>query len=114
VELLYTMYCDLLNLDLPENREQQYGSAKWIHLRRDLQSALYYWRQGELTLGDWMRSWRGPKAFALFSLRDPGPFLSDGWRVARTILSTTERDRRRWTIETHQKDADPAISSRAN
>jgi D-aspartate ligase len=99
VELLYTMYCDLLGLPLPQAREQRYGTAKWVHLRRDLQSALYYWRRGELTLRDWARSWRGPKAFALFSLRDPRPFLSDGWRVARALLSRAERDRRRWSID---------------
>jgi predicted ATP-grasp superfamily ATP-dependent carboligase len=103
VELLYTMYCDLLGLELPEQREQQYGDAKWVHLRRDLQSALYYWRKGELTLGEWARSWSGPKAYADFSLRDPGPFLSDGWRVARTLLSAKERNRRKWTIETDQQ-----------
>lgn len=99
VELLYTMYCDVLGFELPEQREQRYGQAKWVHLRRDLQSALYYWRRGELTLGDWIASWRGPKAYALFSLRDPAPFLADGWRVARTLLSSKERNRRRWTIE---------------
>ena len=104
VELLFTMYCDLLGRPLPEDRVQRYGTAKWIHLRRDFQSALYYWRRRELTLREWARSWRGPKAFALYSLRDPGPFLSDSWRVARTLLSRAERDRRRWTIETDERD----------
>ena len=41
VELLYTMYCDLLGLPLPKEREQRYGTAKWVHLRRELQAAAY-------------------------------------------------------------------------
>jgi D-aspartate ligase len=92
VELLHTMYCDLLGLPLPDNRQQRYGSAKWMHERRDLQSAFYYWRAGELTLRDWARSWcGGSKALALFSIRDPGPFVSDSWRAARKLLSARSR-----------------------
>jgi D-aspartate ligase len=100
VELLLTMYCDLLDLPLPDNREQQYVGAKWVHLRRDFQSALHGWRQGELTIAEWWRSWRGRKAYALFSLRDPRPFMADVLRVMRTVLSQEERRRRDRTIVT--------------
>lgn len=99
VELLYTMYCDVLGLPLPSDREQKYVGAKWVHLRRDFQSALYYWRRGELRPSEWARSWGGKKAFALFSWRDPLPFLSDIVRVIRTVLSATERRRRRRKME---------------
>ena len=81
VELLYTMYCDVLDLPLPENRTQTYGGAKWIDLRHDLQSAFSYWRRGELGLLDWWRSIRGRKAHAVLSWRDPAPFLSDLKRI---------------------------------
>ncbi len=94
VELLYTMYCDALGEPLPEEREQRYGDAKWIYLRRDLQSALYHWRRGELTLGDWLRSLRGPKVDALFSWSDPGPFIGDLTRSARLYLNREERRKR--------------------
>jgi predicted ATP-grasp superfamily ATP-dependent carboligase len=114
VELLYTMYCDLLGLPLPADREQRYVGAKWIHERRDLQSALYYWRKGDLTLGGWLASWRGRKAHALFSLTDPGPFLSDSWRVARALLSRAERQRRRVTIGTDHTEADTVATTRAS
>lgn len=77
VELLYTQYCDLLGWPLPANRQQRYQGVKWIYWRRDLQSALYYWRRGELTLGEWLRSWRGRKGHAVFSWRDPAPFWHD-------------------------------------
>ncbi len=95
VELLFTMYCDALGRPLPQNRQQTYGGVKWIHLRHDFQSALYYRRRKELTVRQWWHSWQGKKAYALFSLSDPGPFLSDLWRVFRLAISP--RRRRQWT-----------------
>jgi predicted ATP-grasp superfamily ATP-dependent carboligase len=80
VELLYTMYCDVLGLPLPENRVQKYEGVKWISLRRDAQSAFYYWRRGELTLADWWKSWQGRKGYAVWSRTDPAPFWADLWR----------------------------------
>jgi D-aspartate ligase len=84
VELLYTLYCDLLGQPLPANREQKYRGAKWIHLRRDLQSSLYHWWRGELSVSEWLRSLRGLKTDALFAWRDPVPFWAD---LARVILN---------------------------
>ncbi len=94
VELLYTMYCDAVGLPIPENREQKYQGVKWIDLRHDFQSAFHYWRHGELSLKEWWRSWRGPKAHALFSWRDPLPFLWDLQRVLRMFLTPSERAKR--------------------
>ena len=81
VALLYTAYCDLVGLPLPENRTQKYQGTKWISLRRDFQSALFYWRRGDITFGEWMQSWRGKKAFAIFSLTDPVPFFADFLKI---------------------------------
>ena len=94
VELIYTMYCDAIGWPLPTNLVQQYGNVKWVYLRRDLQSAFYYWRRGELTLKDWWRSLRGRKVEALFSWTDPGPFLGDFQRAFRLFLSPEERRKR--------------------
>lgn len=94
VELVYTMYCDALGWPLPENRVQQYGDVKWISLRRDFQSGLYFWRRGELTLKEWWQSLRGRKTYALFSWSDPGPFIGDLVRAGRLFLSTEERKKR--------------------
>jgi predicted ATP-grasp superfamily ATP-dependent carboligase len=93
VEILYTMYCDCVGLPLPENIKQKYIGVKWIHLLRDIQAALYYWRHGDLTLREWWRSWRGPKTYALFSFSDPLPFLSAIKRSLRVMLSSHARRR---------------------
>lgn len=93
VELLYAMYCDRTGLPLPANLQQRYTGVKWVYLRRDLQSALYYWRRGDLTLREWVRSLRGKKMYALFSWRDPGPFLGDLSRVIRLALGRKREKR---------------------
>jgi D-aspartate ligase len=94
VELVYTMYCDALGRPLPVNREQHYGNVKWMYLKRDLQSALYYRRRGELTLRDWWRSLRGRKVDALFAWDDPGPFICDLARAAWLYFDPEERRKR--------------------
>lgn len=88
VELHYTMYCDLAGLPLPPNRQQRYeDQVKWIYLRRDLQTAWHEWRRGRLTVGDWWRSLRGRKRFAVLSLRDPLPFLAEIVQVGKALVT---------------------------
>jgi predicted ATP-grasp superfamily ATP-dependent carboligase len=77
VDLVYTAYCDAAGLPLPSGREQRYVGAKWLDLRRDLQAAVVARRRGDLTVAEWARSVRGPKAHAIWSRRDPMPFLVD-------------------------------------
>lgn len=96
VALIYTQYCDALGLPLPENRTQNYGNAKWIYLRRDIQSALYHRRNGDLSFKSWLDSMRGKKRYALFSWSDPGPFIGDLTRSVRLFLSREERNKRNY------------------
>jgi D-aspartate ligase len=77
VELVYTAYCDAAGLPLPVGREQKYIDSKWLDLRRDFQAALVARRRGTLTVAEWARSLRGPKAHAIWSSRDPLPFAVD-------------------------------------
>lgn len=95
VELLYTMYCDALGWPLPANRTQHFRGVKWIHLVRDLQSALFYWRRGELGLRQWWRSLQGVRAYAYFSWRDPWPFLASLALALPGFRAREERRRRR-------------------
>lgn len=77
VELLYTAYCDAAGLPLPEARRQRYVGVKWLDLRRDVQAVAVGSRNGSVTVGEWLRWLRGPKAHAIWSGRDPSPFLTD-------------------------------------
>lgn len=83
VELLLAMYRDALGLPLPAGLTQDYRGVKWIHLARDVPSAWYYWRQGELTPWQWWQSVQGPKTDAVWSRDDPRPFLAQVGRDAR-------------------------------
>lgn len=77
VDLVYTAYCDAAGLPLPPARHQRYLGTKWLDLRRDVQAAAVAHRHGELPLGEWARSLRGPTAHAIWSRRDPVPFGMD-------------------------------------
>ena len=89
VELLATMYADVLGLPLPEQRQQRFRGTKWVYLRHDVQSAVSSWRRGRLTLAGWARSWRGVRRDAVFDLRDPVPFWLDLWHTARKVVRRT-------------------------
>jgi D-aspartate ligase len=93
VELIFTMYCDALGWPLPPNREQKYTGVKWIHTLRDIQSALYYARRGQITFREWWQSIRGRKSDALFCWTDPVPFLTAVAKAIPTYLSRRERGR---------------------
>lgn len=86
VELLYTMYSDAAGLPLPTQRVQTYRGASWIDLRRDVLSAVYHWRRGELTAAEWLRSLRGPTVHAVLSARDPLPFAFDVGQSSRRAV----------------------------
>jgi D-aspartate ligase len=96
VEILYTMYCDAVGYPMPKNIIQQYQGVKWMGIRRDLQSALYHWRQGNLTIRDWWKTVKGKKTYALFSWTDPGPFIADLYRAIKLFLKPEERGKRNY------------------
>lgn len=94
VELLMTMYCDLVGEPLPVDRVQKYRGVKWIFLRRDLQACarlLITGRAGPLAI---LRSWKGPFAFAIFALRDPVPFLADLWSALTRFARSRDQGRK--------------------
>ena len=105
VDLLYATYCDTVQLPLPANIHQKYGNAKWIYLRRDIQSALHYWRRGDLTLVGWWSSWRGKKRDAVFSWTDPGPF----WGDLRRSLNLLMRDGSSSKMTVADRDVVPSV-----
>jgi predicted ATP-grasp superfamily ATP-dependent carboligase len=97
VDLVYTMYCDVLGLPLPPNREQKYEGVKWIYFKHDLQSAIHQWRRGQLSVTDWWRSISGKKTDAVFSWKDLGPFWFDLVRSMRLFIDPEERKKRNFS-----------------
>jgi predicted ATP-grasp superfamily ATP-dependent carboligase len=91
VELLQTMYADTFGLPLPPNRVQTYGGGKWIQFVNDARSAFFFWRRGELTVMEYLRSLRGIKVFAIESFSDPLPFVVDVYNKVRHGLGFPPR-----------------------
>lgn len=108
VDLLYTMYCDLAERPLPANRQQQYADVKWIYWRRDFQSALYYWRRGELSLKEWWQSWQGRKGYAVFSWRDQAPFWHD---IRKTLATAIRNERTQPTRPSPEPQSQPPVQA---
>ena len=58
--------------------------VKWLHITKDFLSFLRKHKKGEIALKDWLRSIIiGKKDFAILSLNDFSPFLSELKRSAR-------------------------------
>jgi predicted ATP-grasp superfamily ATP-dependent carboligase len=93
VELVHTAYCDALDRPLPAARQQRYGDAKWVDLRRDAQAAAVAFRNGDLTVREWIASLRGPKAHAIWSASDPRPFAVD---ISHAVGEGMRMATRRW------------------
>jgi D-aspartate ligase len=91
VEMLYTMYCDVIGQPLPTERQQRFTGIKWIYWKRDLRASWDGWRRGDLTFASWWRSTRGRKTCAVFSWTDPLPFLADWMRVFKKSLTPETR-----------------------
>ena len=103
VEMLYTMYCDKVGLPLPNDVEQKYNDVKWIQIRTDLMSSFYYWKNGEMTIGEWLKSIRGKKFYAVYSLKDPLPFIAEIGTAIKVVFDMLFSKFRKSNSESDQK-----------
>lgn len=82
INLPYLAYRHLLGLPEEEAPRSFVNGMKWIDEWGDLRSAYQYWREGELTLREWMASYRGRRTYATLSVDDPVPGLRLVWQMA--------------------------------
>jgi D-aspartate ligase len=68
-DILWTAYCDLAGLEVPEPVSQKEG-VKWVYLTRDVFSAFWHMRHENMKVGDWVRSYKGIKTDALIDFKD--------------------------------------------
>jgi predicted ATP-grasp superfamily ATP-dependent carboligase len=74
LDVLRTMYLDLTGQEVPTTTLSE--GRRWIVEPWDLASSLTYWRRGDITLGEWLRSLRRVREDAWFAADDPLPFLA--------------------------------------
>jgi len=86
VPILYTMYCDALDMPLPSVTVPKRTGVKWISFGRDLLASRAYYNRGELTFKGWLDSIRGVNTFAVLSIRDPLPSIMDAYTLLKVIL----------------------------
>ena len=83
----------------PTARDNGWRGA-WIHLHADIGNALAYRRQEQLAIREYLRPYRMPRTYAVWSCRDPAPFFSQ-W--SRSAVETTGRLLRYRSLDTPER-----------
>ena len=81
MDVARALYLDLTGQTIPRVAPR-YG-RKWMVEDTDLVSSIRYYRDGDLTARDWLKSFRGVEETAFLSVRDPLP-------AAAVLLSDTQ------------------------
>lgn len=93
MDVARALYLDLTGQQVPLS--PQHEGRKWF-VELDLKSCLDYYREGNLTLRQWLRSLRGIEEAGYFAWDDLAPF----WRLCFIALSRLTKHAGRWT-KTH-------------
>jgi predicted ATP-grasp superfamily ATP-dependent carboligase len=81
MDVLRAMHLDLTGRPVPPTSLP--AGRRWLVEPLDLSSSLVYRRRGDLTLGDWARSFRGVREAAWLAGDDPLPFLALAGQLLR-------------------------------
>jgi D-aspartate ligase len=73
VDLPYLLYRDMIGEEM--NVSLSINHVKWVRLITDVPTVLTEIFKGRLKISDYLKSMKGKKEFAVFSLNDPLPFL---------------------------------------
>jgi len=74
IDAPYIAYRDALGLPVDAQSDYREG-VLWIDSQRDLRASMIYNRRGQLKFGDWLRSLRGEKDWAIYAPDDWKPAL---------------------------------------
>lgn len=88
VNLPLLQYADLTGQVMPDQRADG-QPRRWLWVGNDIRAALGYRRCGELSVGQWVRSYfseRGRIVFHAFAIDDPGPWFATMWFGLKNIL----------------------------
>jgi len=87
------LYLDLTGQPIPAcvPREER----KWLIEDMDVVSSYHYYREGSLSITEWLRSFKGVEEAMWFRWRDPWPFLKMAGRLLWQALSWVGRQGRR-------------------
>jgi D-aspartate ligase len=83
VDFPYLLYRDMLGDSVQVNDFKK--GIKWFRLMVDAPISVALVARRKMSIGTYLRSWRGKKAFAVLSLKDPIPFLAEALMVPYII-----------------------------
>jgi predicted ATP-grasp superfamily ATP-dependent carboligase len=97
-DVAHLLYLDLTGQPLPVATPVE--GRKWVVEDWDLESALDYWREGELSFSEWLASFEGVAEAAWFARDDLAPFgqvvkgaVGRGWAALRRRLRQAHQPR---------------------
>lgn len=82
-------YLDPMGQVVPVSRLRP--GRKWLVEDRDTVSSYRYYREGSMTIGEWIRSFRGVEEAAYFAGDDLKPFFYMWYQFFRTIFNRIRR-----------------------
>ena len=91
VPLLHLAYCHQLGLPLPPVATSWPAGVKWVDEIGDLHSASTYWREGELSIVEWAKSYRGVRRGGLYMKGDALPAVKFATRFLRALPARAVR-----------------------
>lgn len=92
IDVLRALYLDLTGQEVPVTEPKE--GRRWLVEPLDLASSIAYRRRGDITLTEWVRSFRGVRETAWFAAEDPLPFLALWVRLLDWIPRRVLRSRR--------------------
>lgn len=84
LDVVRVLYLDLTGQKVPSSTLR--SGRKWLLETHDAMSAMVYHRDGRLSIGDWIRSYRGVQEAAIFALDDITPALLVYLMYANRVL----------------------------
>jgi predicted ATP-grasp superfamily ATP-dependent carboligase/ubiquinone/menaquinone biosynthesis C-methylase UbiE len=92
LDVARALYLDLTGQEVPVSRPRQ--GRKWF-VESDLKSCVDYYREGSLTLSQWLNSLRGIEEAGYFAWDDLGPFWKICWRALFDLIAHARRPAKR-------------------
>ena len=89
MDVARALYLDLTDQPLPRSTLRE--GRKWVVEDQDLESSLDYAREGSLSIGEWLRSFRGVQEGAWFAWDDLRPALKVGSKLAMRAIRRSSR-----------------------
>lgn len=87
VDFAYLAYADAVGLPLPPEPPAYRAGMRWVQPERDFWAVLDYFRSGELSPADWLRSLFRCRAVAGVAWDDPLPWLGANAAFLRSIAA---------------------------